>query len=111
MKHTSLLTLTLALAAFAARAEDKPLLAIPGKVIYENKFSDGADAPWKAAKGKWEPVDGVLRGSELEADKHGAVNRLPNKLKDFVIEYEFKFPVPRARVFPSTPSRTTWRAS
>ncbi|OYW77835.1 MAG: hypothetical protein B7Z37_02140 [Verrucomicrobia bacterium 12-59-8] len=91
MKHTSLLTLTLALAAFAARAEDKPLLAIPGKVIFENNLSSGAGAPWKAAKGKWEPVDGVLRGSELAADKHGAVTRLPNKLKDFVIEYEFKF--------------------
>jgi len=91
MKHTSLLTLTLALAAFAARAEDKPLLAIPGKVIYENNLSSGAGEPWKAAKGKWEPTDGVLRGSELEADKHGAVTRLPNKLKDFVIEYEFKF--------------------
>ncbi len=91
MKHTSLLTRTLALAAFAARAEDKPLLAIPGKVIFENKLSDGAGAPWKAAKGKWEAMDGVLRGSELAADKHGAVTRLPNKLKDFVIEYEFKF--------------------
>lgn len=91
MKSTSLLTLTLALAAFGARADDKPLLAVPGKVIYENNLSDGAGAPWKAAKGEWKPVDGVLRGSELEADKHGAVTRLPNKLKDFVIEYEFKF--------------------
>jgi hypothetical protein len=91
MKHTSLITLTLALAAFGVRGEDKPLLAIPGKAIYENKLSDGAGAPWKAAKGKWEAADGVLRGSELEADKHGAVVRLPNKLKDFVIEYEFKF--------------------
>lgn len=91
MKHTRLLTLCLALAAFGARAEDKPLLAIPGKAIYENNLSDGAGAPWKAAKGKWEAADGVLRGSELEADKHGAVTRLPNKLKDFVIEYEFKF--------------------
>lgn len=91
MKHPSLLTLTLALAAFGVRAEDKPLLAIPGKAIYENKLNDGAGAPWKAAKGKWEAVDGVLRGSELEADMHGAVNRLPNKLQDFVIEYEFKF--------------------
>lgn len=91
MKPISLLTLTLSLAAFGVRAEDKPLLAVPGKVIYENKLSDGAGAPWKAAKGKWEPADGVLRGSELEADKHGAVTRLPNKLQDFVIEYEFKF--------------------
>jgi len=91
MKHTRLLTLCLALAAFASRAEDKPLLAIPGKVIYESNLSEGAGTPWKAAKGKWEAVDGVLRGSELEADMHGAVVRLPNKLQDFVIEYEFKF--------------------
>lgn len=96
MKHTSLLILCLALAASGVRAEDKPLLAIPGKVIYENKLSEGAGAPWKAAKGKWEAVDGVLRGSELEADNHGAVNRLPNKLQDFVIEYEFKFSGARA---------------
>ncbi|WP_395741634.1 hypothetical protein [Prosthecobacter sp.] len=91
MKPTSLLTLTLAMISFGARAEDKPLLAVPGKVVYENKLSDGATAPWKAAKGEWKPVDGVLRGSELEADKHGAVTRLPNKMKDFIIEYEFKF--------------------
>ncbi len=92
MKHASLLTLALALAAtLAARAEDKPLLAIPGKVIYESKLDTAPGAPWKAAKGKWELVEGVTRGSELEADKHGAVTRLPNKLQDFVVEYEFKF--------------------
>ena len=91
MKHTSLLTFCIALSALSARSADKPLLAIPGKAIYENNLASGAGAPWKAAKGKWEAVEGVLRGSELEADKHGAVTRLPNKLKDFVIEYEFKF--------------------
>lgn len=91
MKHTSLITLCAVLAAFGARAEDKPLLAIPGKVIYESKLDTTPGAPWKAAKGKWEVVDGVTRGSELEADKHGAVTRLPNKLQNFVVEYEFKF--------------------
>ncbi len=91
MKHTSLLTLCLALAAFGVRAEDQPLLAVPGKVIYESKLDAAPGAPWKAAKGKWELLEGVMRGSELEADKHGAVSRLPNKLQDFVIEYEFKF--------------------
>lgn len=91
MKHPSLLTLILALAASGLRAEDKPLLAVPGKVIYESKLDTAPGAPWKAAKGKWELVEGVTRGSELEADKHGAVTRLPNQLQDFVIEYEFKF--------------------
>lgn len=90
MKQTALFLLTLA-TAFGIRAEDKPLLAVPGKVIYENKFEAAPAAPWKAAKGKWELVEGAMRGSEVEADMHGAVNRLPNKLQDFVIEYEFKF--------------------
>ncbi len=91
MNHTSLFTLCLAFAAFGIRAEDKPFLAVPGKVIYETKLDTAPGAPWKAAKGKWELMEGVMRGSELEADKHGAVTRLPNKLQDFAIEYEFKF--------------------
>ncbi|TDU71168.1 hypothetical protein EI77_02290 [Prosthecobacter fusiformis] len=88
MKVTTLLFLALASLASAA---DKPLLAIPGEVIYESKLDTAPAAPWKAAKGQWELKDGVMRGSELEADKHGAVTRLPNKLNDFIIEYEFKF--------------------
>lgn len=87
MKATAFLFLAFAAAASAA---DKPLLAIPGEVIYESKLDTAPAAPWRAAKGQWELKDGVLRGSELAADKHGAVTRLPNKLSDFVIEYEFK---------------------
>ncbi|SKA80513.1 protein of unknown function [Prosthecobacter debontii] len=88
MKVPALLFLALASIASAA---DLPLLAIPGEVIYQSKLDTAPAAPWKAAKGQWELKDGVMRGSELEADKHGAVTRLPNKLNDFVIEYEFKF--------------------
>lgn len=91
MKHSSLLLLGVALAVSGTQAADKPLLALPGQVIYESNLSEGATAPWKAAKGEWKAAEGVLHGSELEADKHGAVLRLPNKMKDFVIEYEFKF--------------------
>lgn len=90
MKTTALLLLSLA--AVTARAEDsKPLLAVPGKVILEAKFDGAPGAPWKAAKGKWEAADGTMRGSELVEDKHGAVLRIPNKMQDFTIEYEFKF--------------------
>lgn len=88
MKVTALLFLALASLSSAA---EKPLLALPGEVLYESKLDTTPAAPWKAAKGQWELKDGVLRGSELEADKHGAVTRLPNKLNDFVLEYEFKF--------------------
>ena len=88
---STFLTLSLAIVAQAAHSEDKPMLAVPGAVIYESKLDTAPGAPWKAAKGKWELVDGVTRGSELEADHHGAVTRLPNKLNDFVVDYEFKF--------------------
>ena len=88
---TSLLLGSLFLLTLGASAADAPLLAVPGAVIYENKLDAAPAAPWKAAKGKWEVVEGVWRGSELVEDKHGAVTRLPNQLKDFIIEYEFKF--------------------
>lgn len=88
MKAVTLLFLSIASVSTAA---DKPLLAIPGAVIFESKLDTAPSAPWKSAKGQWELKEGVLRGSELAADKHGAVTRLPNKLSDFVIEYEFKF--------------------
>ncbi len=90
MKTTSSLSALLAL-SLTASAADKALLAIPGAVIFESKLDSPPAAPWKSAKGKWELVEGVMRGSEVAEDKHGAVTRLPNKLQDFVIEYEFKF--------------------
>ena len=91
MKTPLLLSALLLAAAHPSFGEDKSLLAIPGNVIYENKLADAPGAPWKSAKGLWEGVSGVMRGSEKPEDKHGAVTRLPNKLADFVIEYEFKF--------------------
>jgi len=88
---TFLALTVLVVSGLTARAADKPLLAIPGKVIYESKLDSAPGEPWKSAKGKWELAGGVLRGSEKPEDKHGAVTRLPNKLGDFVAEYEFKF--------------------
>lgn len=86
-----LLLPTLLLASsLGAFAEDKPLLAIAGKSIYENTLAEGISEPWKSAKGAWEKTEGGVRGSEKPEDKHGAVTRLPNKLGDFVIEYECK---------------------
>lgn len=74
----------------ALHAAEKPLLAVAGKVLYENKFDSQQGAQWKSPKGAWEVAGGVLRGSEKPEDKHGAVTRLPDKLSDFVFEYEFK---------------------
>jgi hypothetical protein len=98
MNLRTLLPLALA-AALPAFAADAPLLAIPGKVIYESKLDTGLPAPWKAAKGKWESAEGALRGSEKPEDKHGAVARLPNKLGDFIAEYEVKLDGARSTTF------------
>jgi hypothetical protein len=91
MKHLAIALLAGLTTIATAGAADKPLLAIPGNAIYENKLDSAPGAPWKAAKGEWELADGVWRGSEKPEDKHGAVMRLPNKLPDFIIEYEFRF--------------------
>lgn len=92
MKATFLQLLALSLIlALNAPAADAPLLAIPGKVIFESKLDSAPAGPWKQAKGAWELKDGVWRGSEIPEDKHGAVTRLPERLPDFVLEYEFKF--------------------
>ena len=72
-------------------AADTPLLAVPGKVVFESKLDFALAAPWRAIKGTWDLKDGVWRGSEKPEDKHGAVTRMNTKLKDFIIEYEFKF--------------------
>jgi hypothetical protein len=84
-------TVALLLTAAPLFAAEKPLLAVAGKVLYENKFDSEQGSQWKSAKGAWEIVGGVLKGSEKPEDKHGAVTRLPDKLADFVLEYEFKF--------------------
>lgn len=98
MKLRTLLPLALA-AALSSHAADAPLLAIPGKVIFESKLDSGLPAPMKAAKGAWENAGGALRGSEKPEDKHGAVARLPNKLGDFIAEYEVKLDGAKATTF------------
>jgi hypothetical protein len=96
MKKLLTILVLLACSQTVGQTAEPAALAVPGKVIYESKLDTPPGAPWKAAKGKWELVDGVLRGAELVADQHGAVTRLPNKLQDFVLEYEFKFEGARA---------------
>lgn len=96
MKNTiaSVLVSSITLIALAsAGAADTPanLLAIPGKVLYQNDLAGEVGAPLKVAKGKWEAVEGVLRGSEVAADDHAAVVKLAAPFKDAVFEYEVRF--------------------
>jgi hypothetical protein len=62
-----------------------------GKLVFSDDFTAKPANPWKAGKGKWEVVDGALRGSELKADMHGATLRRDVAFKNAVIQYQFKF--------------------
>ena len=70
-------------------ATDKPLLGIPGKLVYENALADRPEG-WTAPKGDWKSADGALCGAEKPEDKHGAVIRMNKTLSDFIIQYEVK---------------------
>ncbi len=88
----ALLVAAITSAAFAADPGlPQTRIAQIEKLEFADAFSGTAPGPqWKAAKGRWEIVDGTLRGSEIPADKHGAVIRLPFRLQNIVIAYDVK---------------------
>jgi len=91
----SLAAVTLALlATSSARAQegkDAPtFMNLRGKILLQEDLQKAFQKGWAGGKGKWEFVDGAVRGSELAADKHGAVKRLPLDFHDAVIQYDFK---------------------
>ncbi len=77
------------LLGLSAMADDKPLLGVPGKLVYENALADKPEG-WTTPKGDWKSADGALCGAEKPEDKHGAVIRMNIKLSDFIIQYEVK---------------------
>jgi hypothetical protein len=77
--------------SFASGAEPSPpatLMAEPGKLLVDNPL-DKVPEPRKGP-GDWQVADGALRGSEREADHHGAVLRMPLKQRDVVLSYQFR---------------------
>jgi len=96
MRSLTLLTVfAIGLATAAARPPEagtapKTLMATPGKLVLSDDLNAALGKDWKAAKGKWELTDGVIRGAELKADMHGAVARRNVTMKDAVIEYSVK---------------------
>lgn len=70
--------------------EPKTLLTERGKLLFSDDLNQPLSKEWKAAKGKWEVVDGVMKCSELKADNHGAVARHAMPFRNVVIQYSFK---------------------
>jgi len=100
MKISSLILLVALATPVLADDKPKTLLAEIGKPIYSEAFS-GSSIPegWRAAKGKWEPSSGGLKGTELKADMHGAAIRKPVKFKDVVIAFDVKLDGARVATF------------
>ena len=86
----------------AARAADpETLLAHRGKLLVSEDFAKAIEpvkaekgkpwtAGWRLRPGKWEFSDGVMKGTELAADQHGAVARFPLKFQNAVIQYDVR---------------------
>jgi len=65
-------------------------MTVRGKLLFRDSLDQPLASDWRTAKGKWEVVDGAIRGSELPADHHGAVTRHPLAFRNAVIQYSFK---------------------
>ncbi len=86
----SLLALATSTLAADAVTEPKTLLTERGKILFSDDLQESPGEGWKASKGKWEAVDGTLRGAEVAADKHGAVNRRTLAFGDAVLQFSFR---------------------
>lgn len=96
MKHVIRLALVCLAVAFGmqSQATDKgPLLAQPGKPLFEDNFARSEMAPkWRVGKGFFTVKDGVVSIAENPDDKHGAYAYVtPGFLyKDIVAEFSVK---------------------
>src|SRR3954467_2836986 len=81
------------LAGQSFAADGQPLLAKPGKVLFEDDFARSDMKPkWRLGKGTWAVKDGVASAMELPDDHHAAYAYIvPNvEYKNIVAEYSFR---------------------
>ncbi len=83
----------LPLAGRSLATDNTPVLATPGKLLFEDDFSRTEVQPkWKPGLGKWSVQDGVLVADEDPKDHHGAFAfATPGfEYKDMVADFSFK---------------------
>lgn len=75
-----------------AQTKDAPItwMLKPGKTLLSDDLNQPFSKDWNEGKGKWEVIDGVMRGSELKSDEHGAVKRRSVKFNSAVIAFAFR---------------------
>ena len=79
----------------ANRAADVPaeaptIMSDRGKLLFSDDLNQPFSKDWQTAKGKWEVVDGSMRGAELKSDMHGAVSRHALPAQNVIVQYSFK---------------------
>jgi hypothetical protein len=78
--------------ALPLHADDgKPMLNNPGKVISAPDFKQPLGPEWSVAKGKWEPLNGVLAVTNIPEQMHIPVLHLTTGPTPLIWECEFKF--------------------
>jgi hypothetical protein len=90
MKKTFCLFALSALVTVSAQTLEPRTLMTNRAASIVTSALNAPDNVWKAGKGTWRFVDGVLNGSELKADRHAATYRRPLEFQDAVIAFEFR---------------------
>jgi hypothetical protein len=76
----------------AGSPKDAPqtLMLQPGKLLVSEDLNQPFGKEWFGKPGKWEVVDGAMRGSQVAADMHGAVRRREVKFTSAVVQLQFR---------------------
>lgn len=89
-----LISVLFTMAGFSISAEPTPdsntKMVTIDKKVFVDSLAKGFGDGWKTAKGKWDNVDGSIRGSEIKSDMHGAVSRHDASFTDGVVKFNFK---------------------
>ena len=88
-----LAVLLLSFVSVHAGDDDRPLMAVRGKLLFEDDFTRADLTPkWNVGKGFWSVKDGVATAAENPEDHHGAYAFINPNLdyKDVIAEFSFK---------------------
>ena len=79
--------------SFGAAAESQPLLAVPGKVLFEDDFARDSMAPKWNAKGTWKVAGGAATADESGSGGNGPSCKAEPRFiyHDVVVDFEFQF--------------------
>lgn len=84
--------------ASAPKPKTEPLMALPGKVLYQASLKEMPEG-WRNAHGNWSASENGLTGVEVAADDHAAVFKNAMPLKDVIIEFDVLLGETRSAMF------------